>query len=75
MTTIKELAEKTFPEHVNAATCFRNRDKRFGYIIGANAIIESVKEELIRAFLNDFEGFSEHDREIAQGVLGEIQMF
>lgn len=42
---------------------------------GANAVIKVVEEELNRGFLNNFNDFSVHDRDIAQGVIGQIKIF
>jgi len=42
---------------------------------GANAVIKVVEDELTRAFLNDFNDFSAHDMDIAQGVIGQIKIF
>ena len=42
---------------------------------GANAVLEMVEKELMRAFLEDFDGFSDYDRELAQGVLGQMKIF
>ena len=75
--TIKEMAEEyaatgEFLENGKELIDFQAEK---AYMKGANAVLEATKEELMRAYMNDFNMFSEHDREIAQGVLGVIQMF
>lgn len=42
---------------------------------GANAVLKEVESELNRAFLNDYNEMSEQDRNIAQGVIGQIKIF
>lgn len=71
--TIKEIANKILEDNKDEIVCVY--DRYAGIVDGANAVLEAVREELMRAYMNDFEGFSDHDRDIAQGVLGGIQMF
>lgn len=42
---------------------------------GANTVLEEVKSEIKRAFLEDYNDFSDYDRDLAQGVLGSIDIF
>lgn len=42
---------------------------------GANVVLKVIEKELNRAFLNDYNEMTEQDRNIAQGVIGQIKIF
>ena len=66
--TIAEMAESYGREHQGTVNIE-------DFEAGANAVLEIVEKELMRAFLEDFDGFSDYDRELAQGVLGQMKIF
>lgn len=54
---------------------FNGYDVACGYKDGAESVLKVIEKELNRAFLNDFNDFSAHERDIAQGVIGQIKIF
>ena len=44
------------------------------YMAGASAVLEEIEKEIMRSFLEDFNGMTEHDREIAQGAIAMIKI-
>lgn len=68
MKSIDEAGVKWHLSHPDA-------DKEETWKAGANYVLDVVEKEIKRSFLEDYEEFSEEDRQIAQGVLGRINIW
>lgn len=44
MKNIKEKAEEFYPGHCNAYTDASNKDKRIGFEVGANYVLEQIEQ-------------------------------
>ena len=51
MKNIKEKAKEFYPDHCNAYTDARNKDKRVGFEAGANYALDSIEEFMANIYL------------------------
>ncbi len=59
MKSIKEKAKEFYPDHCNAYTDARNKDKRIGFEAGANYVLDAIEAFMANLYFgsNDAEMF------------------
>ena len=69
--TIKEMAHDHLVAYMHNHEYEGMEDT---YMAGANDVLEEIEKEIMRSFLEDFNGMTEHDREIAQGAIAMVKI-